>query len=275
MKLSTLDLKRAALAAGFGFLSIARLGAQATGSLSVTDIENSQLKVNLERVLEEKRQLTESLTEVRKALIDSEKTVVDTRKSLANATGEGEIFKRKAMELQLRIEALGLETAGGNTAKLEQRLLNAVSDLRILSDEKKNLQEALIRLSEACSLFAKTASTSNADARLTLETEIRNANVAMGLNSPGAAEAAAMPATISDGMAISVKEEYALVVVNLGSSQGVKVGMPFKVIRGDRIVGSVRVVDVREKIAGAVIQNLTTEKDRVQVGDRLMVDAVR
>src|SRR6187402_705791 len=131
MKLSTLDLKVAALAAGFGWLSVVRLGAQAQGSLSVTDIENSQLKVTLEKTLAEKKQLTDALIETQQRLADAEKTVADSRKTLANSTGEGEIFRRKAMELQLRIEALGLEAAGGNTAKLEQRLLNAVSDMRI------------------------------------------------------------------------------------------------------------------------------------------------
>jgi hypothetical protein len=45
------------------------------------------------------------------------------------------------------------------------------------------------------------------------------------------------------------------------------------VIRAGKLIGSVRVVDVREKIAGAYIQNLSSEKDRIQVGDRLKVDA--
>jgi hypothetical protein len=49
--------------------------------------------------------------------------------------------------------------------------------------------------------------------------------------------------------------------------------MPFQVIRADREVGVVRIVDVREKIAGAVVQNLSSEKDRIQVGDRLKVAA--
>ena len=70
----------------------------------------------------------------------------------------------------------------------------------------------------------------------------------------------------------SLKDDLALVVMNLGSKQGVKVGMPFQVIRGEKIVGSVRVVDVRDKIAGAVVQNLSSEKDRIKVGDRLKVD---
>jgi hypothetical protein len=61
--------------------------------------------------------------------------------------------------------------------------------------------------------------------------------------------------------------------MNLGNSHGVKVGMPFQVIRAGKIVGSVRVVDVREKIAGAYIQDLSSEKERIKVGDHLKVDA--
>ena len=38
-------------------------------------------------------------------------------------------------------------------------------------------------------------------------------------------------------------------------------------------VGLVRVVDVREKICGAVIQDMNSNKERIKVGDRLRVDA--
>ena len=48
--------------------------------------------------------------------------------------------------------------------------------------------------------------------------------------------------------------------------------MPFQVWRGDDRIGLVRVVDVREKIAGAVIQDLDS-KEKIKVGDRLRVDA--
>ena len=76
-------------------------------------------------------------------------------------------------------------------------------------------------------------------------------------------------------MVISIKEELSLVVANVGQKQGVKVGMPFQVLRGDQLIGTVRVVDARDKIAGAVIQNLTSEKDKIKVGDRLKVDAAQ
>jgi len=265
MKFSTLGLTFAALVAGLSLVPVARLHGQAKGSLSELDIENSELKVNLEKTLGENKQL-------QSALAETEKSAADARKNLARLQDENEVFKRKVAELMLKIEALGLDAAPGNTPKLEQRVLDAVATLRTMAEEKKKLSEALVRLTEAASLYTKSATSPNTDARVALEAELRNASAVLGNPSANAVEATAVPATISDGRTISVRDDLALVVMNLGTNQGVKLGMPFQVIRGDHIVGSVRVVDVREKIAGAVIQNLTTEKDRIQVGDRLKVE---
>lgn len=62
-------------------------------------------------------------------------------------------------------------------------------------------------------------------------------------------------------------------VGNMGSKSGVKIGMPLRVKRGDEVIASLRVVDVRERICGAVIQE--SGKEKIKVGDRLEVDAQR
>jgi hypothetical protein len=49
--------------------------------------------------------------------------------------------------------------------------------------------------------------------------------------------------------------------------------MPLRVVRDGKTVATLRVVDVREKISGAVIQELAAEKVEIKVGDRLQVDA--
>jgi len=46
-----------------------------------------------------------------------------------------------------------------------------------------------------------------------------------------------------------------------------------RVMRDDRNVASLRVVDVRQKICGAVIQEMDSNKEKIRVGDRLQVDA--
>jgi len=68
-----------------------------------------------------------------------------------------------------------------------------------------------------------------------------------------------------------VKEEWSFVVGNFGTREGVKIGMPLRVKRGDDVVAKLRVVDVRERICGAVIQE--SGKEKIKVGDRLEVDA--
>ena len=88
---------------------------------------------------------------------------------------------------------------------------------------------------------------------------------------PRGERAGTVPATLTDAKVISIKEELALVVANVGRRQGVKVGMPFKVVRGDGEIGLVRVVDVRDGISGAVIQSLESDKNKIKVGDRLQV----
>ncbi len=256
-----------ALAAGLAIVSTFGSGRAADSSLSDLDIEHSELRLTLEKVLGENKQLRDELAE-------REKKLAELRANIAAITEEGEVFKTQANKLKLRFEALGLDAGGGNTSKLEQRLLDAVSSLGGLAKEKKKLSEALVRLSEAVAVFARALPGGSAEARTSLDAELRNARIALGdSTSPGAVEAPAGGASISDGMAIAVKEELSLVVMNLGSKQGVREGMPFQVIRGDRLIARVRVVDVREKIAGAVVQNLYSEKDQIKVGDRLKVDA--
>ena len=78
---------------------------------------------------------------------------------------------------------------------------------------------------------------------------------------------------LMNGQVISVKEEWSLVVGNLGAQQGVKLGMPLRVVRAGETIATLRVVDVREKISGAVVQELNPEKMKIKVGDRLQVDA--
>jgi hypothetical protein len=74
-----------------------------------------------------------------------------------------------------------------------------------------------------------------------------------------------------DGQVVSVKEEWSLVVGNIGEKQGVKIGMPLRVLRADKLIATLRVVDVRQRICGAVIQEMGSGK--IKVGDRLQADA--
>jgi predicted nucleic acid-binding Zn-ribbon protein len=190
--------------------------------------------------------------------------------SLAESNAEAELFRRKYSDLQLQMEALGLASANKDRAKLEQRLLAAVSDLQLAQKERDEYRDQMLRLDEAVLCYLKTSQSADAKARMDVETQLRSIDklVTKSLNAPDLPEPSLM-----DGNVISVKDEWSFVVGNFGEKQGVKIGMPMRVMRGDKRIAILRVIDVRQRICGAVIQEMDSKKDRIKVGDRLQVDA--
>ncbi|HZR04882.1 MAG TPA: hypothetical protein VFA61_03525 [Candidatus Udaeobacter sp.] len=189
--------------------------------------------------------------------------------SLAESNAEAELFRRKYSDLQLQMEALGLASANKDRAKLEQRLLAAVSDLQLAQKERDEYRDQMLRLDEAVLCYLKTSQNADAKARMDVETQLRSIDklVTKSTNEPEAPEPGLM-----DGNVISVKDEWSFVVGNFGEKQGVKVGMPMRVMRGDKRIATLRVIDVRQRICGAVIQEMDSKKERIKVGDRLQVD---
>jgi len=212
---------------------------------------------------------------LRQQVVLSRQQVAALTDSLVLATSESEVFKRETSDLKLRLEALGLDSASPDKALLEQRLLKAVRDLQIVEDQNGKLKDQLVRINEAILLYVKNASSVDGNARMELETEIRSSTALLGIAGAGVQPAANTdPAgSLTEARVISVKDELALVVANLGRRQGAKIGMPFQVWRDGRQIGLVRVVDVRESISGAVIQSLDPSETTVKVGDTLRVDA--
>lgn len=259
---------RPALTAGVVILALAS-GPAAMGGSSFTDsdIEVSEAKLTLQTVVAENQVLQRQLAEAKEAI----KSLTE---SLAVSNSEAEVFRREVAELKQRITALGVDGLSGDKSKLEQRLLKAVRDLQLVQSEKDKLADELIQLSEAVLRYTKVASTTDVEARMALEARLRSVSEALGVpgNGTGPEKSGATAGSLSDGMVVSIKEELSLVVANIGSRQGVRVGMPFKVVRDQKVIAILRVVDVREKICGAVIQSLDSEKNKIKVGDRLMVD---
>jgi hypothetical protein len=205
--------------------------------------------------------------ELRKQLSLARESVKALTESLAASNVEAEAFRRKYSDLQLRMEALGLEGANKDRAKLEQRLLSAVSDLRLMQKDRERYRDQMLGLSEAIIHLLKTSTGGDALARMEVEAQLRSSNE-LATKSRDSSE---KTATLMEGRVISVKEEWSLVVGNIGEKQGVKMGMPLRVMRADKVIATLRVVDVRQRICGAVIQEMDSEK--IKVGDRLQADA--
>ena len=209
----------------------------------------------------------------REKLILSEASIKGLTESLAVANGETELFKRKYDDLNMRVEALGIAPAGTGEETLRTRLLAAVRDMRLLQKENDATREQMVRLTEVVMDLLKTSDGIDAKARLKVEQELRSsAAITASKNSAPTANGSA---GLTSGMVVDYKPDLALVVANLGARQGVKTGMPFQIWHGDRQVASARVVDVRDTISGAIVQNATSTSDTVKAGDTLRIDTTR
>jgi hypothetical protein len=248
-----------------GCVTLARgLAAEGNSSLSESKLENAERNVTAAALLAQSEDLRRQLSIQQESL----KTLTA---SLAESNAEAEVFRRKYSDLELRMEALGLQSASRDRAKLEQRLLSAVSDLQLAQKERAEFRDQMLRLNEAIFRYLQTSQGGDAQARMDVETQLRSTSQLVTKAAPSASSPA--QPSLMDGSVISVKDEWSFVVGNLGEKQGVKIGMPMRVMRGERKIASLRVVDVRQKICGAVIQEMDSRKEKIKVGDRLQVDA--
>lgn len=258
MKLSGIKAGICVTLVGLCLASVERLAAQGAGSLKNLDLDKAEKTLAVDALITENQALKEKLTTVQAALSA-------LQKNFGMVSSEAEVFRRKAAELNARLEALG-------TGKLDDRLLKLLNELKAAGEEKARIRDALIQLNEAVLSYEKKTASTNPSARLELEAAMRDSAGALGVAPNEAASPPPIPSTLTDGMVVSVKEDLALIVANIGIRHGVRLGMPFDVIRDQTVIGTVRIVDVRDKIAGALIQNLS-DKETVKVGDRLKVVA--
>lgn len=236
--------------------------AQGNSSLSESSSETGTQSATAQTAVAETEEL-------RRQLSIAQESLKALTSSLAESNGEAEELRRRYSDLELRMEALGLTSANKDRAKLEQRLLAAVSDLQLAQKARDDYRDQMLRLNEAILRYLKTSQGGDAQARMDVETQLRSINELV-TKSKNPAEVP--EPTLMDGSVVSVKEEWSFIVGNLGEKQGVKIGMPMRVMRDDRKIATLRVVDVRQKICGAVVQDMDSKKEKIKVGDRLQVD---
>jgi hypothetical protein len=69
---------------------------------------------------------------------------------------------------------------------------------------------------------------------------------------------------------LDVNPSLRLVVLNMGLFQGARVGMPLVVLHGDRVVAELKIVEVRPRICGALIERVD-RKVTLKAGDKARV----
>ncbi|HUJ08759.1 MAG TPA: hypothetical protein VL171_01915 [Verrucomicrobiae bacterium] len=219
---------------------------------------------------DELRVLVESLTaENRRLKLDLEQHETIIRlltENLAIARTESELFQKKWSEAQLRAQTLGVNFADDSLTHLQRQVVESVRELYLAQAERQRLVEQLERLLQAVEKRGAVAEELERTKALLAATEQPAGNaVATGKAAKGQAVGTLEFATVLD-----VNPSLRLVVLNVGMLEGVRVGMPLVVLRGDRVVAELKVVEVRPRICGALIERVE-KKVILKAGDTARV----
>jgi hypothetical protein len=183
--------------------------------------------------------------------------------SLSEAVRVSEEQMISSRENQLKLQAFGVDLFTREEDSLEQRLLKAVRDLDIAQQELERQSSSIRSLSEAFLKVLHSAPQLSDAERANAEKEIAAAGKLISDKPSGDIAAG----EISHARIVSIDSEIGLVVLDAGRSSGIRVGSPIAVLRGERPLYSALIVDVRESISGAVLQERMAGEGEVEVGD--------
>ena len=198
---------------------------------------------------------------------------VALQSSTASAQAEAVALKERYLQLRGLLEALDLSAIEEGGDEKANRLIAALNDLRIIKDEQKRLADALFKLLEASMEFSQVATPGNPESVQKLGSAMQSAESALKSSIAQAGEPDKKELT--EASVVSIKTELGVVVLDVGTKDGAKPGMPFNIFRADKPIARVLVTDVRSTVSGAVIRELFSPSDKLMIGDRGQADATQ
>jgi hypothetical protein len=156
------------------------------------------------------------------------------------------------------VEALGLAALDPGARAIQERLAKALGELSVTRRSVRNLSESNEQLLEAGA--ALVANPEGSTARSAFQQVMKRAGEARRK----ATEASAVP-SLESARVVSYKSELSLAVVSAGRLAGLRPGTPMVVRRGDQVVASGLVVDIRDNVAGVLITG--NQNAGVRAGD--------
>ncbi|MEM9479540.1 MAG: hypothetical protein AAGA58_07800 [Verrucomicrobiota bacterium] len=207
-----------------------------------------------------------SKSELERRVRDLEAANRNLSESLLSANGELREVTENYRKLRVEMEAFGIESVRKGSEGTARRLMQAVNENLLLDEENKALRKALVGLVDAT--LSLQASSPSADQRVSRQVAdaLGEADRALGA-ADRKLDKRDRSQLSQGGKIVSVKQDLGIAVVDLGTSQGVNIGMPFSLMRNGKPVGAATVVDVRDHISGIYVHQFSGNTGKVAVGD--------
>jgi hypothetical protein len=186
---------------------------------------------------------------------------------LAMARAEAKAYREAWLDLKRRNELLGISTLSPEARDSHDKVARLAGEL--IRSEKAR-QEVFEKAKGVVETAVKWAAETDAAKRASARSEFESAKRTLEATMKKAAEPRALAAGLTDARIVAVDRNQQAVVLNLGSLQGAKEGMPFRILRQDQVIGSCRLIEVREMTSAGLPEQLG-KGIQPEVGDRVAV----
>ena len=250
-------------------------------SLAIAIRKAEESQVQLEELKMAFRKLMTDHAALQSELEEKEQAVKTLSETLAVAQNESALLRQRWQDAQLKLArpaGVGQSNTASGVIASEAQLADALAALGKAESDRAKLAEEMARLNAVLDVALRGSGNISPIQRaqaLAENERVKGLLAARTAEQAGASARTATTApdvklTLDTGQVLNLNWGLQLAVINLGESHGVRLGMPFKVVRGDRIIGHLKVVEVRRKISGAVIEWMDKQLS-IQVGDRVRV----
>lgn len=189
---------------------------------------------------------------------------------LQRGLAEANLAEREANEqlarVRERLEALGRNLLDGG----EDRLVQAAADFQVQQERLDELENASFRLAASVSDYLRQAVVADPDARLRVETSLRELDVVLGLRQKPRPDV--RTGSLQQARVVSVAQDSGLLVLNLGENQEASIGMRFRLFRNQLPLGNLILVDVRKDVSGAFVEEFDASAESPRVGDLAVLE---
>ncbi len=224
-----------------------RCFAAALGLLAVSvscygepDAPAEELKASVARLQAQNKNLQLALVEANRAEKDSSEQLNQVRE---------------------RLEALGKNLLDGG----DDRLIQAAADLEIANERIAELETAAAKLSVHVQEYLRQAVVSDPEARVRVETAMRELDSLSGLRQKPRPDI--RTGNLQQARIVSLDQESGMLVLNLGETQGAKIGMTFRLMQGQKPYGKAILADVRKGVSGAFVEQIDSKDHTPRLGD--------
>jgi flagellar basal body-associated protein FliL len=169
-------------------------------------------------------------------------------------------------QVRERLEALGKNLLDGG----DDRLIQAAADLQVASERAATLEASLMQLSAVVTDYLRQAVVSDPESRVRVETSLRELDAVLGLRQKPRPDV--RTGSLQQARIVSLDQESGMIVLNLGESQGAKIGMTFRLTRGQQPYGNAILADVRKGVSGAFVESFVKGIDSPRTGDLAVLE---